>query len=228
MFGSLLSGAGSLISSISNLGFGMANLDYQKKMQKEAWRREDTAVQRRARDMQAAGINPLLAAGSPAAASSPIHTTAPEMDDPSEGILNALQGVMNLKTQRAGLRRIEAEVGRTEAETERIKAEARLAQARAEFAPSLAQSEERTAFWKRGKDMQEFLASSIKRDLIERFGVRQEEAETRSKETAAKLQEYVVDWSIRSGQGPAQGIGRWLELVKGVVDIMAKAKSMTY
>jgi len=53
-------------------------LRYQKRVQKTTWRREDNAVQRRARDMTAAGINPMLAAGSPAQASAPISVNAPQ------------------------------------------------------------------------------------------------------------------------------------------------------
>lgn len=54
------------------------NLEWQKAMQRESWQREDTAVQRRAADLKAAGISPLLAAGSAATASGPIQTHAPQ------------------------------------------------------------------------------------------------------------------------------------------------------
>jgi len=50
----LISSAGSLLSGSKNREFARSQRDYQA-------RREDTAIQRRAADMKAAGINPLLA-----------------------------------------------------------------------------------------------------------------------------------------------------------------------
>lgn len=66
-------------ADVANTAIAMDQLKYQKAAQKETWRREDNAVQRRARDLQAAGINPLLAAGGAAAASSPIQVGVPQV-----------------------------------------------------------------------------------------------------------------------------------------------------
>ena len=63
-----------------NYEFQRENFDYQKALQQKIFEREDTAVQRRRADLEAAGLNPNLAAGSPAGAGSVVSTTAPRRD----------------------------------------------------------------------------------------------------------------------------------------------------
>lgn len=64
-----------------NFGLQKENFDYQKALQQQIFNREDTAVQRRRADLEAAGFNPNLAAGSSAGAGSVVSTTAPQKDN---------------------------------------------------------------------------------------------------------------------------------------------------
>lgn len=70
-------------------------LQYQKDRDKITMQREDNAVQRRAKDLEDAGINPLLAAGEAAGASAgptPVQNRAG--DSIAGGIDGAIQGAM--------------------------------------------------------------------------------------------------------------------------------------
>lgn len=58
------------LNTAYNLYTNKRDFDYQKALQQQIFQREDTAVQRRMADLQAAGLNPNLAAGSAASAGS--------------------------------------------------------------------------------------------------------------------------------------------------------------
>lgn len=63
-----------------NFNLQKDNYKYQQQIQQDIFGREDNSVQRRIRDLNAAGLSPTLAAGSSAGAGSVVSTHAPQRD----------------------------------------------------------------------------------------------------------------------------------------------------
>jgi hypothetical protein len=84
---------------------------------REAWARDDNAVQRRAADLQAAGLSQTLATGSPAGVSSPIKAVAPQVD--------AVQQDWNVAQMAMQAMQQQADYSMTRAQTTMLKNEAK-------------------------------------------------------------------------------------------------------
>ena len=111
------------LGAVAGIGTSIANtvgqykqMNYQKEMQQEAWRREDNAVQRRVADLDAAGLSPVLAAGSSASASSPISIGAPDHGD----IQGNIKGAREMVAMQKSIAKTEADTLRTNAERQKI------------------------------------------------------------------------------------------------------------
>lgn len=112
-------GGAQFLQGVGNYFLQKENLDWQKSAQQTTWQREDTAVQRRAKDLEAAGLSKTLAAGGSAQTSGPISTTAPQFEGVGGGIDKAAMA-LNLMRQKA-------EIAKTYADTEAIKLQGQLA-----------------------------------------------------------------------------------------------------
>lgn len=106
--------------------FSMQQFEYQKEQNDLTRQREDNAVQRRVKDLQASGINPLTVAGGQSASSQvttgssmsggTAPTTAPQLEQ-IQGLDQVMQGVMNVLTQRQNIAQSQTDQAYTEEKT---------------------------------------------------------------------------------------------------------------
>lgn len=107
-----------------NLDLQQEAFDYTKWLNAMSWARDDNAIQRRVKDLEAAGLNPLLAVGNAAGNSSPISVSAPQNRfsyQANKGNMSALiQQGLQMSQAFAGLENINARSDYTQAVTDNV------------------------------------------------------------------------------------------------------------
>lgn len=95
-----------IVDSIINAGTQIWANKQNEALMREGWEREDTAVSRRVEDLKAAGLSPVLAAGSAASSSAPIQMRPPQVG----GLDEEARLVADMVQQKKNLERTQAEI----------------------------------------------------------------------------------------------------------------------
>lgn len=151
-----------LLGDIANVGLGIANQQWMRQAQQNTWNREDNAVQRRVEDLKKAGLNPVLAAGSAAQASSPINTQAPQWGgtagDKAQLVQGLIQGKKNIAVSEGQAKLLEEQRIKTGVESQyyqsqMVKAAADTAKAIAEKSAIDQDRAERLYNWSKAQEL---------------------------------------------------------------------------
>ncbi len=87
----------------------LKNFEYQKALQQQIFSREDNSVQRRAADLQLAGLSKTLAAGDGAGAGSVVSTSHSSLSAPQQSQVDLLSSALSVAEAQASIKKINAE-----------------------------------------------------------------------------------------------------------------------
>jgi len=100
-----------LLTGLLNYKTQKDTLAWQKGVQREIFKREDTSIARRVADLKASGLSPVLAAGQGAGTGGYVPVTAPQLDKLGDSLADSVITAMNLL-------RMEADISATRAQEE--------------------------------------------------------------------------------------------------------------
>lgn len=106
------------VSSLANWWQQKQNLQWQQSLQHDIFSREDNSIRRRVKDLEAAGLSPVLAAGQGASAGQVIRTDPPQIQG------NSLQDAMQLMQMQETISNTKAQRDLISAQTKSATAEA--------------------------------------------------------------------------------------------------------
>lgn len=219
---SAVTGVASAGAGIANTVLGFKNYDYMKDMQQEAWKREDTAVQRRMADLEAAGLSKTLAAGSGASTSGPIRLEAPQV---SEGIAESIPKAISQAAAVTQMMRQRKEIDQTAAQTKLLEAQTTKAQAETDFMrsnnPQILQRQELENV-KLSRTLEDSI-KSLNLD-VQRKGFEQTQQEYTKRLNAAKVSD--AEWRNTLQVMNRENIGLGIDLKKK--SLLAKDLTMKY